>query len=33
MGFAIKRPDSAFSLDKSSKATKRVEDAGCNHGR
>ncbi len=26
MGFAIKRPDSAFSLDKSSKASKRVED-------
>jgi hypothetical protein len=27
MGFAIKRPDTAFSLDKSSKATKRIEDA------
>lgn len=27
MGFAIKRPDSAFSLDKSGKTTRRVEDA------
>jgi hypothetical protein len=26
MGYAIKRPDTAFSLDKSSKATKRIED-------
>lgn len=26
MGYAIKRPETAFSLDKSGKATKRVED-------
>lgn len=26
MGFAIKRPDTAFSLDQSGKATKRVQD-------
>lgn len=26
MGYAIRRPDTAFSLDKSSRATKRVED-------
>jgi hypothetical protein len=27
MGFAIRRPDTAFALDRSSKATKRIEDS------